>query len=109
MLIATATVFHRIFTFNKSLSVTVYSGLALTLFMSSFMLWHCMTDELVGHSILFGIMVATIGVRTRSLIRTRISSPSLRREVTKLSIWGAGRFFPLNPFLHPFRAYAEIL
>jgi len=89
MLIATATVFHRIFTFNKSLRYTIISGLLISTIMISFMIWHCYTDELIMHSILFGIMVVIIGERTRSLTKTRISSPSLRKEVRKLAYWGS--------------------
>jgi len=54
MLIATATVLHRVFTFDKSLSTTVISGIAITAVMTVFSTWHCITDEIVMHSVLFG-------------------------------------------------------
>ena len=55
MHIATLTVLHRLVTFDKSLSLTVWSGLISIVLMAAFITWHCMTDELIGHSILFGI------------------------------------------------------
>lgn len=54
MLIATSTVLHRVFTFDKSLTVTVYSGLVLTTLMAGFITWHCIVDETLMHPILFG-------------------------------------------------------
>ena len=55
MLIATATVIHRVFTFDKTLSTTVLSGVGLTVSMAAFIAWHCITDEIVMHSALFGM------------------------------------------------------
>ena len=54
MHVATATVLHRVMTFDKSLFITVSSGLISAILMAAFITWHCMTDELLGHSILFG-------------------------------------------------------
>ena len=54
MLIATSTVLHRVLTFDKSLTVTVYSGLILTTLMAGFITWHCIVDETLMHPILFG-------------------------------------------------------
>lgn len=54
MLIATATVLHRVWTFDKTLKTTVISGAAITTFLSAFIVWHCITDETVMHPILFG-------------------------------------------------------
>jgi len=54
MLLATATVLHRVFTFDKSISYTVIYGAILSAAMTAFSTWHCVTDELVMHSVLFG-------------------------------------------------------
>jgi hypothetical protein len=54
MHIATATVLHRVFTFDKSLSLTVSSGLISATLMAAFITWHCIADELIMHSVLFG-------------------------------------------------------
>ena len=89
MLIATATVLHRVFTFDKSLSVTITSGLAITLLMALFSTWHCLTDELTMHSVLFGLMIATIGLKTRSIIASRVSNAAIKAQVFKLCTWGS--------------------
>jgi dihydroceramidase len=59
MLIATATVIHRVFTFDKSLSTTIVAGSTITAFMAVFIAWHCITDEIVMHSVLFGALPPT--------------------------------------------------
>lgn len=54
MLLATATVLHRVFTFDKSIQYTVIYGAILSAAMAAFSIWHCVTDELIMHSVLFG-------------------------------------------------------
>ena len=54
MHVATAFVLHRVFTFDKSLSVTVVSGAMGATLMSAFIFYHCWTDELFVHEWLFG-------------------------------------------------------
>ena len=54
MLIATSTVVHRVFTYDKSLRYTVISGVSLFIFMVTFVAWHCITDETLMHPVLFG-------------------------------------------------------
>jgi dihydroceramidase len=57
MLLATATVLHRVFTFDKSISCTVIYGAILSAAMTAFSTWHCVTDELIMHSVLFGTLI----------------------------------------------------
>ena len=113
MHIATLTVLHRVMTFDKSLTLTVCSGLVSAFLMAAFIAWHCMTDELMGHSILFGnslpflspfhsslsptniltfqpgVMIVAVGIKTRSIISHRVSDQAVRREVRKLATWGS--------------------
>jgi dihydroceramidase len=89
MLIATATVLHRVYTFDRTLPITVWSGITLTVALSAFSVWHCITDELVMHSVIFGIMICLVGIKTRSIIAARIPDPSVRKEVKRLATWGA--------------------
>lgn len=57
MLIATATVLHRVFTFDKSLSMAVVSGLLYASLMAAFVNWHIKADETLMHSIVFGNII----------------------------------------------------
>jgi dihydroceramidase len=90
MLIATTTVLHRVFTFDQSLNTTIISGISLTAFMTAFIAWHCITDEIIMHSVLFGVMIALIGIKTRSIIARRVQDKVVRKEVFKLCTWGGG-------------------
>ena len=54
MLVASATILHRTFTFDKSLAYTIAHGLILSSALTAFSIWHCVTDELVMHSVIFG-------------------------------------------------------
>jgi len=88
MLVAVATVMHRVYTFDTSSATTVVSGLGLTAALTLFSIWHCVTDEIVLHSIIFGIMICLVGIQTRSIISHRVLDPAVRKEVTKLATWG---------------------
>jgi dihydroceramidase len=92
MLIATTTVLHRVFTFDQTLNTTIVSGISLTAFMTLFIAWHCITDEIIMHSVLFGVMIALIGIKTRSIIARRVQDKVVRKEVFKLCTWGGGKF-----------------
>ena len=89
MLIACGTVLHRVFTYDKSLSFTVYSGLVSAAAMAAFIAWHCIVDETFMHSVLFGVMIALVGLKTRSIITHRVPDPLVRKEVSKLCFWGS--------------------
>ncbi len=54
MLIATATVLHRVYTFDQTLAVTVWAGITVTAALAAFSVYHCFTDSLLAHSALFG-------------------------------------------------------
>ncbi|PQE32858.1 alkaline phytoceramidase protein [Rutstroemia sp. NJR-2017a WRK4] len=90
MLIATSTVLHRVFTYDKSLKYTIVYGCSLFVFMTCFIAWHCITDELVMHSVLFGtgIEIAIIGLKTRSIINFRVADVAVQRQVKTLVTYG---------------------
>jgi dihydroceramidase len=89
MLIAVATVLHRVYTYNQTLTTTVWSGIGLTTALTVFSVWHCITDEIHMHSLLFGIMICLVGIQTRSIIHARILDQAVRKEITKVAAWGA--------------------
>ncbi|CAG8983185.1 hypothetical protein HYALB_00004012 [Hymenoscyphus albidus] len=88
MLVATATVIHRVFTFDKSLTYTVVHGAILIACFTAFSTWHCIKDELIMHSVIFGIMIAVVGLKTRSIINARVTDPAVRKDVRLLTAWG---------------------
>ncbi|KFY13363.1 hypothetical protein V492_03316 [Pseudogymnoascus sp. VKM F-4246] len=89
MLLATATVMHRVYTYDDTPLHAVLKGLGLAAFLTAFSVWHCMSNEIVGHATLFGVMVVLVGIKTRSIISARVSDPAVKKEVRKLSRWGS--------------------
>ena len=90
MLLATATVMHRVYTYDNEPMQAVLKGLGLAVFLTLFSVWHCWSDEIVGHAVLFGIMVVLVGLQTRSIISHRVADPAVKKEVRKLVWWGSG-------------------
>ncbi|KAF7898583.1 hypothetical protein EAF00_005029 [Botryotinia globosa] len=88
MLIATSTVVHRVFTYDKSLRYTVVTGVSLFVFMVTFVAWHCITDETLMHPVLFGIEIAFVGIKTRSIINLRVADVEVQKQVKKLVTYG---------------------
>ncbi|KAL5331084.1 hypothetical protein ACEPPN_000613 [Leptodophora sp. 'Broadleaf-Isolate-01'] len=88
MLVAVATVVHRVFTFDKPLSTTVITGAAIVGTMTVFSAWHCITDEITMHSVLFAVMIVIVGLKTRSIISMRVKDLIVAKEVRKLATWG---------------------
>jgi hypothetical protein len=39
-------------------------------------------------------MIVAVGIKTRSIIKTRVPDPRLRKQLRKLATWGAGPFPP---------------
>ncbi|EPE27582.1 hypothetical protein GLAREA_04373 [Glarea lozoyensis ATCC 20868] len=89
MLVATATVIHRVFTYDKSLNYTVIHGLTLFSAMTAFSIWHCVTDELFMHSVVFGVMIVIVRQKTRSVIKVRVTDPAVLKDVRLLAVFGA--------------------
>jgi dihydroceramidase len=90
MLLATATVLHRVYTYDNEPIQAGLKGLGLAAFLTLFAIWHCWTDEIAGHAILFGVMVVLVGLQTRSIISHRVADPDVKKEVRKLVTWGSG-------------------
>jgi dihydroceramidase len=99
MLLATATVMHRVYTYDDTPLHAVLKGLGLAAFLTAFSVWHCLSDEIVGHAVLFGVMVVLVGLKTRSIISDRVADPVVKKEVRKLVWWGSGMSsFPSGRF-----------
>ncbi|PVH85176.1 alkaline phytoceramidase [Cadophora sp. DSE1049] len=88
MLVAVATVVHRVFTYDKSLTRTAITGTVIAGVMTAFSAWHCITDELIMHSVLFAVMIVIVGMKTRAIISVRVEDPAVAKEVRRLAIWG---------------------
>ncbi|PLB43362.1 alkaline ceramidase family protein [Aspergillus steynii IBT 23096] len=88
MLFATTPVLHRVITVHSSHRDSVRMAVFLGTLLSALVVYHVLTDELIFHSVSFGVMVVIIGLRTMQLIgaRTKAGSESRRK------VWGVVRF-----------------
>ena len=92
MLFATATVLHRVYTFDKSPKETILWGGALAGFLIAFSVYHCVMDEVVFHGLIFAAMIVIVGARTRAIIAKTVTDPFVKAEVRKLVWYGTGSF-----------------
>lgn len=92
MLFATATVLHRVYTFNKTPKETIIWGGALAGFLIGFSIYHCIADEVVFHGLIFAAMIVIVGVKTRGIIAKTVTDPFVKKEVRKLVWYGTGSF-----------------
>lgn len=92
MLFATATVLHRVYTFDKSPKATILWGGALAGFLIAFSVYHCVKDEVVFHGLIFAAMIVIVGAKTRAIIAKTVTDPFVKAEVRKLVWYGTGSF-----------------
>lgn len=89
MLIAVALVMHRVYTATATIRVTAISGIILAVILVAFGVFHCMTDDVAFHNLFFALMIVAVGLRTRQLVQTRIKSPTLLRQLQRLTMFGS--------------------
>lgn len=92
MLFATATVLHRVYTFDKTPKETIIWGGALAAFLVAFSVYHCWADEVVFHGLIFAVMIIIVGTKTRAIIAKTVTDPFVMAEVRKLVWYGTGSF-----------------
>jgi dihydroceramidase len=93
MLFATASVLHRIFTFDASPRLQLNTALTLFAFMVGFSTWHVITDELAGHALLFGAMIVAVAYKTSRILAVRYrDQPVERSRLSRLALLGAVSF-----------------
>jgi Ceramidase len=91
MLFATDVVLHRILTVSTPRGYTAFVGISLTAFLAVLSYVHCSANELIMHSMTFGIMIMVIGFHTMRLLQ-KIERPLVRRKLSTLARTGAGIF-----------------
>jgi dihydroceramidase len=85
---ATTPVLHRVLTVNSSRRTSTTLAIVMGALLTSFVIYHVWTDELILHFTLFGGMIVVIGVRTMQLVNSRTVPGSSARG----RIWGIIRF-----------------
>ncbi|KAH8430653.1 ceramidase [Aspergillus melleus] len=88
MLFATTPVLHRVLTARSNRQDSVRLAILLGSVLAALVVYHVATDELILHSVAFGVMVTVIGIRTMQLVKSRTEANSAERR----KVWGIVRF-----------------
>lgn len=91
MLIAAACVLQRAMTFDKDSAYSLRHSIVLLITVGTATIYHCVADEQVVHQLSFVALIALVALRTRSLIRDRVSQSEARKHYTRLTIFGASK------------------
>jgi dihydroceramidase len=90
MFLAVGTLLHQLFTFDATPSRRV---LVTTLILGTILpvsIYHCWTNEIVVHEIVFGAMVILCGRKIRWLIKDKIVNTESRKRLGTLATLGSG-------------------
>jgi dihydroceramidase len=105
---ATTPVLHRVLTANSTRRTSIISAWILACALAALLTFHMVTDELVLHSVCFGVMVTVIGARTMQLVGQRTEPASeARRRILGVVGFAACMSFPTF-FLFPFLKRARV-
>lgn len=85
MHLAMGCVLIQIFTFQQPLDVQKQRAALIVAGETSFIIYHCVTDEFVLHVILFFSLCLTVGWKTRRIIRDRIKDKDHKKKLSTLA------------------------
>jgi dihydroceramidase len=91
MFLAVGTLLHQLFTFDASPS---RRKLVTTLILGSIIpasIYHCWTNEIIVHEIVFGVMVILCGRKIRWLIKEKIPNEESRKRLSRMANLGSGK------------------
>ena len=90
MIVATACVLHRAWTFQQSQEYTQKFTAVLLASMAVETVYHSFMDEEFVHQASWLVLLVLVCWRTRALIRRRVQSPEGKQKLTHLIIFGSG-------------------
>jgi len=92
MLVASACVLHRAYTFDKSpASTKTFTTILITL-LGIETAYHVAADEETVHQLSFLALILLVAIKTRSLISTRVKDDKDKQRFTKKSLFGLAAF-----------------
>lgn len=84
MHLAMGCVLIRLFTFQRIPAIQRRNAAVIAIGLSSFVIYHCLTDEFVLHVIIFFSLSLTVGWKTRELIKSGTKSALHREKLSAL-------------------------
>ncbi|OAQ66094.1 alkaline ceramidase family protein [Pochonia chlamydosporia 170] len=92
MLVASSCVLYRAMTFDRTWPEIKTFTVVLVVSLATVIVYHVATDEQVVHELAFVLLIFLVGLRTRSLIKTRVKSESQQATLRRNTLFGAACF-----------------
>ena len=84
MHMAIGCVLIRLFTFQQTPSVQRRNATIITVGLTAFITYHCLTDEFILHVLLFLTLSITVALKTRSLTKTSTRPEAHKKQLSSL-------------------------
>lgn len=83
-------------TFDRTWPEIKTFTVVLLVTLATVIVYHVATDEQVVHELAFVLLIFLVGLRTRSLIKTRVKSESQQATLRRNTLFGAGEKVALH-------------
>jgi hypothetical protein len=93
MHLATGLVMHQVYSFNEPPEYQRKVFVAIVAVLVPFFIYHCIADEFLMHTLVFGAMITMVARKTRRVIQQRITSSEDRKKLRKLAAFGTCKPF----------------
>ncbi|PVI07104.1 alkaline ceramidase-like protein [Periconia macrospinosa] len=90
MFVAVGALLHQLLTLDKTPRQRVFITSAILGTIIPVSVYHCWTDEIILHEIVFAIMVFLVGRKIRQLIRERVKNAEAKAKLVSIANWGLG-------------------
>jgi dihydroceramidase len=83
----------RVFTFQKPVEIQRRNIAIIVVGLTSFITYHCVTDEFTLHIIVFLTLTFVVTGKTHSIIQKTIHDSKQRSKMSGLAYFGSGKLF----------------
>lgn len=92
MHLAMGCVLIQVFTFQQPPEIQRRNTIIIVLGLTSFIIYHCVTDEFIMHVTLFVTLVLTVIWKTRQIIKERIQNEDHKKKMSALATFGTCQY-----------------
>ncbi|CAI6252061.1 unnamed protein product [Periconia digitata] len=90
MFVAVGALLHQLLTWNKTSQQRLFITFIILGTVIPVSIYHCWTNEIIVHEIVFAIMVVLVGRKIRQLIRERVKNAGAKARLVSIANWGLG-------------------
>lgn len=78
----------QLWTWEQPLEIQRRNTAIISIGLTSFIIYHCVTDEFLLHVALFFVLCVSVGWKTRRIIRQKIADPNHRAKLGSFATLG---------------------